>query len=82
LFANADGVEISKFRGKNAQIHLQVQSLVAEDVPVHVRANHASLYAVNAEDFPEYVNVAPTGPGQIERYFELDYELIFIHSSN
>ena len=72
----------SKFQETNAQIHLQVQSLVAEDVPVHVCANHASWYAVGAEDFPEYVNVAPTGPGQVERYLELNYELIFLHSSN
>jgi intracellular sulfur oxidation DsrE/DsrF family protein len=72
----------SQYQGEYAQIHQQVQSLVAEDVPVHVCANHASWYAVSAEDFPEYVDVAPTGPGQIELYLQLDYELIFIQSSN
>jgi len=71
-----------QYQGEYAQIHQQVQSLVAEDVPVHVCATHASWYAVSAEDFPEYVDVAPTGPGQIELYLELDYELIVIQSSN
>ena len=59
-----------------------MQSLVAEDVPVHVCATHASWYGVSPEDFPEYVNVAPTGPGQIQLYLELDYELIVIQSPN
>jgi intracellular sulfur oxidation DsrE/DsrF family protein len=72
----------SQYQDEFAQIHQQVQSLVAEDVPVHVCATHASWYAVSAEDFPEYVNVAPTGPGQIQLYLELDYELIVIQSSN
>jgi intracellular sulfur oxidation DsrE/DsrF family protein len=71
-----------EYQNEYAQIHQQVQSLVAEDVPVHVCATHASWYGVSPEDFPEYVNVAPTGPGQIELYLELDYELIVIQSSN
>ena len=71
-----------QYQGEYAQIHQQVQSLVAEDVPVHVCATHASWYAVSAEDFPEYVNVAPTGPGQIQLYLELDYELIVLQSFN
>ena len=71
-----------EYQNEYAQIHQQVQSLVAEDVPVHVCATHASWYGVSPEDFPEYVNVAPTGPGQIQLYLELDYELIVIQSSN
>ena len=70
------------YQGEYAQIHQQVQSLVAEDVPVHVCETHASWYAVSADDFPEYVDVVPTGPGQIQLYLEMDYELIVIQSSN
>ena len=70
------------YQGEYAQIHQQVQSLVAEDVPVHVCETHASWYAVSADDFPEYVDVAPTGPGQIQLYLEMDYELVVIQSSN
>ena len=69
------------YQNEYAQIHQQVQSLVAEDVPVHVCETHAGWYAVSAEDFPEYVDVAPTGPGQIQLYLEMDYELIVIQSS-
>jgi len=68
----------SRYQGEHAQIHQQVQVLVAEDVPVHVCETHAGWYGVSAEDFPEYVNVAPTGPGQIRLYEELGYELIVI----
>jgi intracellular sulfur oxidation DsrE/DsrF family protein len=65
-----------KYQSENAEVHQQVQALVAEDVPVHVCETHAGWYGVSAEDFPDYVDVAPTGPGQIELYRELDYDLI------
>lgn len=68
----------TRYQGENAEIHQQVQSLVNDDVPVHVCETHAGWYGVTAEDFPEYVNVAPTGPGQIKLYEELGYELIVI----
>ncbi len=68
----------SQYQGEHAEIHQQVQSLVADDVPVHVCETHAGLYGVTAEDFPDYVNVAPTGPGQVSLYQELGYELIVI----
>ena len=71
-----------QYQGEYAQIHQLLQSLVAEDVPLHVCDTRASWYAVRAEDFPEYVNMAPTGPRQIELYLELEYELIVIQSSN
>ena len=33
-------------------------------------------YNLGAEHFPDYVDVAPTGPGQIRAYEELGYLLI------
>ncbi len=68
----------SQYQGEHAEIHQQVRSLVADDVPVHVCETHAGWYGVTAEDFPDYVNVAPTGPGQVRLYEELGYELIII----
>lgn len=65
-------------RDEYATVHSQVQSLVADQVPVHVCETHAGWYGVTAEDFPDYVNVAPTGPGQIRLYQELGYELIVV----
>ena len=66
----------AQYQAENAEVHRQVQSLVTNQVPVHVCETHASWYGVSAEDFPDYVNVSPTGPGQIALYQELDYELI------
>ena len=68
----------TQYQGEHADIHRQVQSLVAADVPVHVCETHAGWYGVSAEDFPDYVNVAPTGPGQVQLYEELGYELIVV----
>ena len=68
----------TQYQGEHADIHRQVQSLVAADVPVHVCETHAGWYGVTAEDFPDYVNVAPTGPGQVQLYEELGYDLIVV----
>ena len=68
----------TQYQGEHADIHRQVQALVAADVPVHVCETHAGWYGVTAEDFPDYVNVAPTGPGQVRLYEELGYDLIVV----
>ncbi len=59
-------------------LHRQVQDLVSDDVPVHVCGTHASWYDVTAEDFPDYIDVAPSGPAQINAYRELGYELLIV----
>lgn len=59
-------------------VHQQVQALVSEEVPVHVCGTHASWYGVTPEDFPDYVDVAPTGPGQVRLYQDLGYTLIVV----
>ncbi len=66
----------SQYRDEYAEVHRAVQSLVADDVPVHVCETHAGWYGVTAEDFPDYVDVAPTGPGQVRAYLDLGYDLI------
>ena len=68
----------TQYQSEHADIHQQVQALVATDVPVHVCETHAGWYGVTAEDFPDYVNVAPTGPGQVRLYQELGYKLIVV----
>ncbi len=59
-------------------VHKNVVSLVNDDVPVHVCETHAGWYGVTSEDFPDYVDVAPTGPGQISLYEQIGYQLIRI----
>lgn len=63
---------------ENAQVHKTVQSLVASDVPVHVCGTHASWKGKSADDFPDYVDVAPAGPTEIRNYQEMGYVLIEI----
>lgn len=64
-------------QAEHAAVHEQVQTLVAEqDVPVHICETHAGWRGVDAEEFPEYVDVAPAGPAQINNYRALGYILI------
>jgi intracellular sulfur oxidation DsrE/DsrF family protein len=59
--------------------HTIVKQFVEKDgVDFHVCGTHASWYDVSPEDFPSYVDVSTTGPGQINDYEELGYELIVI----
>ena len=60
----------------NAEVHRVVQSLVADDVPVHVCGTLASWRGKNADDFPDYVDVTPAGPTEIRNYEAMGYILI------
>ena len=67
-----------QYREDYPELHAQVQALVADDVPVHICETHAGWYGITADDFPDYVDVAPTGPGQLNLYLDLDYVLVVI----
>jgi intracellular sulfur oxidation DsrE/DsrF family protein len=58
------------------KVHKTVRSLVASDVPVHVCGTHASWYGKDAKDFPDYVDVSPAGPTEINNYEEMGYALV------
>lgn len=47
---------------RNRRRHVGL-ALANDDVPLQVCETHASRYGVSADDFPAYLNVAPTGPG-------------------
>lgn len=68
----------SRYQAEQQDIHKAVKSLVAEDVPVYVCETHAGWYGVSADDFPAYVNVAPSGPAQINIYLELGFQRVVI----
>ena len=64
---------------KFTAIQSGVRSLVKDDdIPVHVCGTHASWYEKHPEDFPDYINVAPSGPAQIRNYRELGYVLVLL----
>ena len=51
-----------------ADVHKGVESLVKKDVPVHVCSTYASWHGVKDDEFAEFVDVAQTGPSQIQLY--------------
>jgi len=56
-----------------------VRELVKDqDVAVHVCGTHASWFEKYPEDFPDYIDVAPSGPVQIRNYRELGYLLVVL----
>lgn len=63
---------------KYAAVHKDVKQLVSDDIPVHVCGTHASWYGKDDEDFPDYVDVTPAGPAQINDYENMGYTLVVI----
>ena len=57
-------------------LHDTVKDLGDKNIHVHVCGVHASWRSMTAEDFPDYVDVAPSGPAQINQYRELGYVVI------
>ena len=69
----------TKNRKQESTAHRITEELVMEEeVDVHVCGTHAGWYGVTPEDFPEYVDVATTGPAQINDYEAMGYELIVL----
>ena len=59
---------------KYPEIQNNIRSLVKEeDVPVHVCGTHAAWFQKYPEDFVEFIDVAPSGPAQINNYRSLGY---------
>ncbi len=57
-------------------LHDTVKDLGDKNIHVHVCGVHASWRTMTAEDFPDYVDVAPSGPAQINQYRELGYVVV------
>lgn len=52
----------------NPALHKQIKSLSSKDnTDIHVCGTYASWNNVSEEDFPEYINVSPAGPTQVDR---------------
>ena len=63
--------------------HRMVQSLTQDkQVAVHVCGTYAGWRGLSQEDFPAYVDVAASGPAQINDYKALGYVLLVIRSPN
>ena len=66
---------------KHPALHKQIKDLSENtQTAVHVCGTFASWYNVEEDDFPDYVNVSPAGPTQVNDYVEMDY--ILVHLNN
>lgn len=55
-------------------LHNKIKSLSESgDTTIHVCGTYASWFNVTEEEFPDYVNVSPAGPVQVDDYIELGY---------
>lgn len=71
-----------KDKTRNAALHQQVQSLKRDsNLSVHVCETHAGWKGVAPEAFPSYIDVAPSGPAQINNYIALDYQRVVVPSA-
>ena len=69
-------------RAGNEAIHQIAQSLSRDDgIPVHVCETYAGWRGLAAENFPAYIDVAPSGPSQIRNYEALDYVRLVVPRS-
>jgi len=61
----------------NKDMHKAVKSLVEDDsIPVHVCGTHASWFNKDEDDFPDFVDVSPAGPTEINNYESMGYVLV------
>lgn len=64
---------------KFSRVHQGIQSLVKDsNITVHVCETYAGWKGLDAEAFPDYIDVAAAGPVQINDYRALGYVLIRI----
>jgi len=63
---------------KNPKIKSRIDSLLSDDVTVHVCGTYAAWQGVDPLEFPDSINVAAAGPTQIEDYMSLGYTLVKI----
>ena len=66
----------SKNQKKHEKSHKGIQQLVANNVDVHVCGTHASWFDISPEEYPDYIDVSPAGPAQINDYVALGYILL------
>lgn len=61
-----------------SQIRQQARTLSDSGTPVHVCGGYAAQRGIDASAFPDYVDVAPSGPARITAYRDEGYELIIL----
>ncbi|MDH5426057.1 MAG: DsrE family protein [Gammaproteobacteria bacterium] len=57
----------------HTKLHSDIKSLSDNNTSVHVCGTYASWFNINEDEFPDYINVSPAGPVQVDDYLELGY---------
>lgn len=66
----------------NPTLHQLAETLSRDQgIPVHVCETHAGWRGLAPENFPAYIDVAPSGPAQIRNYEMLDYVRVVVPRS-
>ena len=69
----------ARTREARPDVHALAERLTRDEgVAVHVCETYAERRGLAAEDFPDYVDVAPEGPAQIRNYEALDYVRVVV----
>lgn len=58
---------------KYAKLHDLVQEWERQKITVHVCGSMAHMLGLTIESFPDYIDVVPFGPSQVQDYVELGY---------
>lgn len=65
------------------EVHNQVKSLVEQqDVVLHACGTYAGWRGLAEEDFPAYVDIAASGPAQINDYVAIGYVKVIIREED
>lgn len=62
--------------GSLAVVHDEARSLTESQIDLHACGVHASWYGHGPEDFPDYVDLAASGPALLNDYRSLGYDVI------
>ena len=63
-------------------VHAEIEQLVKEQhIPVYISSIDASWRKIPPDAFPQYIDVAPTGPDQVKHYTDLGYIQVRISSA-
>lgn len=72
----------SQSRGPLAPIHTEARALREAGFDMHVCGAHAGWYGHLPEDFPDYIDVAASGPAQINDYRNVGYQVIRLQADD
>ena len=66
----------SKLADYHSMHQLLKKLVVEQQLRFHICGTMAEMSGLSADDFPEYVDVVPFGPSQVEDYLSLGYVLV------